>query len=618
MQPSFNKSRRYRPVLLILLSLLVLVSAFGAIAWRINRTPDIFTDEIIYTRLGVRVGGEGALVWDNGQPFIVHPPLYFLLEGLFENLTGHHATPLYGAGDIFASVYHARLLNALLSALTALLLFWIGYRLRGPWLGLLLAALFILDPFVIRTNRRAMIETSAALFSLVGLAVLLSADRQKPLRLWRGILAGLAFGAALLTKELTFVILLAVLLLAVWEAARWAIRHWKKNAPGRQSTYPHTAAVLVVSVLVALVTYSLYPVWVIIAGNWDEYYEVKGLGLERLLGLVQLTGWNRPGQSLGALLLQRLQDYGSTYLVMGFGGLAVIALLIWGRRDRNNRLLAALGLVYYPFFAFLALVGTGNDQFFYFLLLPSILLVGYTGFLLNDLRSASHSFLSLDRLPSWMGKGLLLFLLILVFPFNAFLWARDYGQGTDNGYTQLTAYVRAQLPPDAPLNASGDPIKFRYFLPDQPIAAAATSQEAQALGLHYFVLAPKDVRSGYGRITPELANWIRSNGVLLFATGGNSYGKIYLYRVDYAPPPAQTVAVSPDAKPGFRSFHRARSAFTGDLVVMLALWSLLCSGAALGSRRFGGHEPTIVVTPSIPEEYRETPPGKPVKRLRST
>jgi hypothetical protein len=59
---------------LLPVAILIVFVAFGAVAWRVDQAPDIFTDEILHTRLGVRVAAEGSLVWDNGKPFFVHPP----------------------------------------------------------------------------------------------------------------------------------------------------------------------------------------------------------------------------------------------------------------------------------------------------------------------------------------------------------------------------------------------------------------------------------------------------------------------------------------------------------------------------------------------------------------
>ncbi len=541
-----------------LIGFLALLLGFAAIAWRLDRAPDIFTDEILYTRAGIRVAAEGALVWDNGEPLFVHPPLYFLVEGAYLALTRDPMGAVYAPGDIFAWVYHARYLNALIAGLTALLLYLLGRRLRGPWLGWLLVALFVLDPFGVRINRRAMLETMAAFLGLAGMALLLTA--REPVRPGRAIVAGLLLGAALLTKELTFTTPLAVLLFGLLEGRRRPLTRAARWMP-------------FLTVLVAGLSYLIFPLWALTTGRWDRFVHVKSLSLQRLIGLIHLSGWNRPEVSLWNFLLRRLTDYGSSYLLLALGGAATLWLLLFHRRERAGRLLGLWGLVLYPFYAFVTLVGSGNDQFFYFLLVPAILLVGYTA----TLPTPSAAFL--PRLVNRWHRLALGILLLFILPYNAVRWVTTYGFGLDNGYRQLAAYVAEHLPADAPLNASGDAIKYWYFFPDRPIADAATPEEAQALGLHYFALAPKDVQGRYGRMTPALAAWIQAQGTRLFAVEGDSYGLITLYRVDY---PGEDGPEPPSVSlPRFQRFQPAQAGFVDTLLVALGVWWAITIGLSL-------------------------------------
>jgi 4-amino-4-deoxy-L-arabinose transferase-like glycosyltransferase len=580
-------------------SLVLFLITFGFVAYRLNQAPDIFTDEIIYTRIGARIAGEGAMVWDSGNPFIVHPPLYFLLEGAYHAITGDPSAPIYSPGDIFASVYHARYLNAFFAGLTAVVLFWFGKRLHGKGLGFLLVVIFILDPFGIRTNRRAMLETLAGLLSVAGIGMYLSAiqedlKRRSPLSS-RLIFGGLLLGFALLSKELTFINLVVVYLYGVIDFVR------KRFFSGRgaqiaKSTAPLRVFLLSLStIVIAGFTYALYFGWIIASGMWGIYASEKFLGFERLLGLVQLTGWNRPGVSFLTLLLDRLSNYGSSYMVLALGGASVLGLLIWGRKTISGRFLIVWGFVIYPFFAFLAFAGSGNDQFFYFLLLPAIIFLCYGIITFPEgIRTAlpmSHKIPSakqqspLHRLTKFINqnrtKVQILFtavLLLVILPFNIYRWFTTFGVGQDNGYAQFKSFVEANVPIGDAINASGDPIKFQYFFPDRQIYAAATSQEAVADGVHFFALAPKDVALHYGKITQELSDWIQSNGTLLFSVDDPSYGNIYLYQVDY--PDNPRTSPTPDAS-SERSFQPAEGGFVGSLVLLLLLWSMLWMGLAV-------------------------------------
>lgn len=561
-----------------LAAILIFLIAFGATSWRLDKAPDIFTDEILYTRAGIRVAGEGALVWDTGRPIYVHPPLYFLGEAAYWQLSRAPASPLLAAGDIFASVYHARYINALLSGLTAATLFLIGRRLHGGGLGLLLVALFVLDPFSLRTNRRAMLETTAALFALGGMAVLL-AGRVAPSKravLSRALLAGLLLGAALLTKELTFTNLVALSILGLWEFLRYRQAGAQASTPLQEQATSNLGRLFALEALVAVstaaLTYSLYPLWMLLSGNWAGFAEVKWLSLQRLVGLVHLSGWNRSGVSLVDSLTGRLADYGSSYLLLALGGLATLWLLRRHRGHRSVRLLAAWGLTLYPFYGFVALFGSGNDQFFYFLLIPAILILGYSVSLLVFDAGA------LQVRRRFIVAGSLF--LVLILSFNFVSWWSAYGVGLDNAYHQFVTDVNDQIPQDAALNATGDTLKFQYFFPGRPITSAATPEEARVVGVQYLALAPKDVRAHYGRVTPELAFWLESEGQQLYTATGDSYGQISLYQVEHPDSPTPLVE-APEAEARQRSFAPAQSGFVGTLALVLGLWIGLVGGSAI-------------------------------------
>lgn len=584
---SGTQRKGLRPTLLTWsLAIIVFLAGFSAVAWRLDKAPDIFTDEIIYTRIGIRVSGEGAMVWDSGEPFLVHPPLYFLVEGIYFWLAGDANTPQYAAGDIFAAVHRARYLNAFFAGLTAITLFLLGRRLGGAWLGLLLVAVFVFDPFGVRINRRAMLETLAMLLPLVGVTLLLSEDKgsqfSSPVR---AIAAGFLLGLGMLTKELTFITILAVFVFGLWEAWR-TLR--EKGIPNLDLAAPFLATGI------AALTYAIYPVWVLTSGEWDHFTGEKFLALKRLLGLVQITGWNRPDVSMFDFLSQRLVDYGSTYLLLAFGGAATVWLLLMHRRRRAGRFLGTWGGVIYPFFAFVALFGSGNDQFFYLLLVPAMVLTGYAFTLpvkspydsegLQG-REGVHGLKQVQRLASiWMGpaKAAFILLFLVIMPYNIAQWWSHFGAGLDNGYEQLANFVQEKLPAGEPLNASGDPIKFRYFLPDRTITTAAIPQEAIDSGVHYFALAPKDVWAHYGRMKPELAAWIQSGGSLVFTVSGDSYGDIYLYRVDYERAEIPVSASIASSQVRWRSFGPANAGFVGSLILNIILWMALLGGISAG------------------------------------
>jgi 4-amino-4-deoxy-L-arabinose transferase-like glycosyltransferase len=555
----------------VLISLLIFVSSFGLVVWRIDKAPDLLTDEILYSRLSMRVMNEGAVVWDHGTMSVIHPPYYYLLNGLYLGVTGTPGAELYSPGDIFEFVYHNRILNALLAGITAVVLFQIGLRLRGWWLGLLITLLFIIDPFGIRINRRAMLETLAALLSMIGLLIFILGIKKRR-KLSYGILAGLFFGAGILTKELAFILPLAVAIYGIWELLRKS-HDW---------SYP------IVTAGISFANYLIFPIWVLFTGNWERLIGVKTLALERLVGLVHTSGWNRPGVSFLDFLLNRLMDYGSSYLILLLGGLATVYILLRYRHEPMGRLLGTWGLLIYPFYFFITFLGSGNDQFFYFLLLPSIILLSFAVIEGDDrrmMKMAGRSWNLLRRQPRALfavrerSSGLLLIftflILVVIMPFNMISWVSNYGIGLDTGYHQLSSYIQTNIPVGTPINASGDSLKYIYFLPNHPIAEAENPQEALDLGVKYFVIVPKDIQSKFGNVTEEFATWIVSNGQLIFSTSGETYGDIYLYEVpQISDPRGEPLDGSGD--PAYhRTFGEAGTGFISSLFVLIGIVYLL-------------------------------------------
>lgn len=589
----FRKDRRYVQVFL---SLAIFLSAYAITSFRIDHAPDIFTDEIIYSRVGIRVAGEGALVWDSGEPFLVHPPLYFLAAGLFEVLSGKADQALYSPGDIFSAVFHFRLMNNFFGAMTCVVLFWFGKRLQGNTLGFLAVGMFLLDPFALRINRRAMLETLAMLLSLSALFIFWNSIRQKytlkssvPIPI-ETILAGLLFGAALLTKELTFIFLLPLVIFSTLEVI--ILLQQAKLAKYEMYSVVSTSNKLIsilwlpiqvfIVLAITVLSYSMYLIWIMATGNVSVYMDEKLLGIKRLLGLVQITGWNRPGISLFDILGDRLIHYSTSYLILALGGVALISLLVWGQKQVAGRYLIALGIVLYPFFSFIALFGSGNDQFFYFLLAPAILILGYAIVFLSYTYIPQRIRIIGDRSSIRTAAVIITGILMLFISLNIIFWINNYGRGNDNGYTQFSEYIKANLPKSIPINASGDPIKFRYFLPGHPIIAAPTPEEAVLQGVHYFALAPKDVLMRYGRIQPELADWIVTQGTLLFTTSGNSYGDIYLYRVDYITQAEQASISGSNHQLQGSQFQSAKGSQVSLLIFMLLAWWVFGVGIFIG------------------------------------
>ena len=120
--------------------------------YRLEQAPDLFADEGLYYIVGANVARGRGLTDLFGALFFWHPPLYMLVEALFLKLRGLEF------GDPLVAVLALRQINVVYSALTAICLYLLGRRLHSERAGLLMAALFIIDPYIQRINRRNMLE----------------------------------------------------------------------------------------------------------------------------------------------------------------------------------------------------------------------------------------------------------------------------------------------------------------------------------------------------------------------------------------------------------------------------------------------------------------------------
>ena len=170
--------------------------------YRLGIAPDIFSDEGSYLIVGTNVARGIGLV-ENGSVFMWHSPAYMLVEAAYLKLVGlTNAEPL-------AALLSVRYLNIFFSAMTAVLLMLFVHKLHSYKAGLIAVALFLMDPYVQRINRRGMLETLAMLFVLLGLYIFFT--HRPHLTKWQHLGSGTAFGLAMLTKEPMFLELLALI-----------------------------------------------------------------------------------------------------------------------------------------------------------------------------------------------------------------------------------------------------------------------------------------------------------------------------------------------------------------------------------------------------------------------
>lgn len=504
--------RRHRASLLIGFGLFVLAVALRG--YHLATSFDVFVDEITYLRLGERMAHH-LDVELYGDPFYLHPPAFFVLEAV-------HLLLVRPAGSVIEAVWSLRWVNVILAGISTVLMWQLVRRLAGSAAGLVAAGLFVLDPFVIRINSRVLLETSAMMWILAGFVSLLPVlEREDDGRLnadtWpsafrsvttgavpvRALLAGLFFGLALLTKDPT-----AFLSVAPFLAAAAIPTVQRRTA---LATIATTALV-----------YAPYPIVVALAGDWRTFVQEKGVGVLRLLGEVQLTGFNRPGSiSFVERVIDRLDTFAATYALIGLGALAALGLMVRGGRSR--RLLAVWGFSTYALAAYTVVRGTLEEQLFYYLVVPSIVV---SSIALGDLWNSDRAAV---RRASIAGAA------VAVVGFAVFAsvaWVQTHTQD-DAAFARLVRHLEQEVPPDVLIGTTSDVAQFA--IDTHPTFPIRDLDDLRRTSPSYVVLSTKSVKDGTVDATDELVDWIRQHGEVRYSARGDSVGELLLLDLSEAP-----------------------------------------------------------------------------------
>ncbi len=374
---------RRRTTLLIALGLFVL--SFFLSSYRLAETIDVNSDEATYAIESVALMQRGVTMW-NGAPFFVHPPMFFLIEGVYFKLLGignsvemHRlvdqpyeiGVPLLPpdapltSDNLFNAMIAGRYLAILYGSLITLIVFTLGSSFLGRRMGTMAALLFMIDPYIVRRNHYNMLEPLTALFGLAMLWLYWRGTTRWTAREQRRymIAAGVCFGCAMLSKELALIYVPGLLVHALLF---------------RRSTIRHVATLLGTGIGV----YIVFPLWASLQGQSQLWWHTKTWLFERLTGAIQDTGITRPGKSLTDPAPMTIIDYWTSFALLGIAGILAGVFLYYyfrrGLRDRPAELLTAFVTGAYAFFVVVwKMGGVLNEQFFYLIMPVTVLFVIY-------------------------------------------------------------------------------------------------------------------------------------------------------------------------------------------------------------------------------------------------
>jgi hypothetical protein len=502
-------------------SRVAVVSAVVALAtllvhgYRLSVAPDAFSDEGLYLRVGTNLAKGAGLTLD-GSLFLWHPPAYMFVEAAYIKLAG-----LTDADPVVA-LLSVRHLNIFFSASTAVLILLFGRKLHSNKAGLAAAALFLMDPYVLRINRRGMLETLAMLLVLLGLYIFYT--RRPRLTTRQRVGSGVAFGLAMLTKEAMFLELLTLIAYATWS----------KRSQLRDVAWVGA---------IACAVYLPYPAWVVAIGQGDRYLFYQLFGITRVLH--SIPGYPPPDETTGpaprgtfspANLQNLLPHYEMSYLLILLAAIFAVILIA-----RYRYLPAARYLITWSIVSFgIGLpLGRISDQYFYYLIVPSTIMAGYV--LASLSRSVPHHFStttsivhqhaptsSKTPIPYTMVWKPIVAAFVVMFSYNSYVWATSYATGSDDGYIKTMQYVRTHIPSGETIVTSND-VAYYFLFPSYDIRLDRDRREIVARCERYFIMSSKDAWARYNLTTPQFYDWVVENSQPLFVQNDRTFWTIGVY-----------------------------------------------------------------------------------------
>lgn len=465
----------------------LLVRAFG-----LQKANDVFIDEVTYASFADQIA-HGQLPNTGGEPFFLHPPLSFVLNALVERVFGL-------TGDAMDLALQLRWTNAVLGAVTVVVAYLLVRRLAGPVPALVAGLVLVTDPFVLRMDGRTMIETPAGLAVLTGwLLVLRALDREPgPSRTRRALGAGLVFGLALVSKDMTAAFTLLPLVVAGL---------WRRTLPW--------ATIGRVLVAVPLP----YLVWLGVVTANDlapEFFGQKLTGVLRMAGVIQETGFNAaPDASLAARLVEMIGRFGTSYVLLGVCALAGLVAAFSAVPVR--RLVGLIALFAGLLGVYCVVAGAAEEQFGYYVVLAAVVATPVAVLELIGRRPAL-------RVP-------LVALSLLLCAASAVLGLQARA-ATDDGLVEARAFIAA-LPAGTTVGLTSVTGEFA-LLPHDGWAVLPSLASLDESGAQYVLTQSQPLSQGYGYAAPELVDWLAAHAEPAFSVTGPTSGDTVVWRLDPA------------------------------------------------------------------------------------
>jgi hypothetical protein len=501
-------------------ALLLAVATVALRLWHQGSAYELFMDEIQYADVGNSfAAGRGPELF--GEPFFLHPPLFFALLGRVIGDPVPHMTVEFVLG--------LRWVNLVFAAANALLVVAIAKRVVGHRGALLAGALYALDPFIVRFDSRLMLEASMMTGILVGvLAALLVVDQPALRRRYAWLLlTGLAFGAAATTKSTSVVVTTVPLLLMI--VTSWGLRRREAAA----------------AFAVQCAVYAAYLLWVASTGRVGDWFDQTLGGIFRAVGVATQTGYNAPGgSSFADRVLANLGMFASSYLVIvAATGYASYLLVTDWRSLRSEGLngshalhehvdalrvlmcwLAGVLVAIAYTFGF----GEVEEQTFYMLAVPSTVVAALLATHTAQVRLTRASGHVAVQDVGWHRAmcAILAVTLFACFAGSAAAWWRVHSE-RDDTYRQLVAFVYSAVEPRT--NIALGEHTAQFILPGYGVHKMYSIDDALRTSSRYALVSTELSQRGLAPAPTHLVDELDRRYHIAFAAHGRTAGDLRLY-----------------------------------------------------------------------------------------
>jgi 4-amino-4-deoxy-L-arabinose transferase-like glycosyltransferase len=301
-----RRQRRFA-LLSVLAFVAVVVAGTGLRLWHLSVSPGWQWDEAVYYRVSVNlqsgVLSEHSVYGVPWEPFLYQPPFYFLMLSRWFSIVG-------------ASIYHARVLSVILTALMQAVLYRLLWKLHGYAVALFAIIPVIFDGWLMYIERVSYIENALLIVVVAGLLLYQRALEQPSWQ--RFAIAGAVIGFAAIFKQTGAYTILAILLC-------WLVQ--------RRAHKEHL--VLLGMAMAVILVYVTFMVWVFDVPGHDWYIDQSTTQIRRVLALQQSGGTLTSPSGVLHLLIAQYRFFIPSALVALAAFVAVARRVLQCYRVRN-------------------------------------------------------------------------------------------------------------------------------------------------------------------------------------------------------------------------------------------------------------------------------------------